>query len=83
MSGVKEGNVTVGRVLSGPCAGGHGGQVISEQIPMVQECDLNWVFSKRKDPQSNPHAPPTVFLPALVIDFVGGRREEVKNLSRQ
>ena len=62
MSGVKEGNVTVGRVLSGRCAGGHGSQVISELIPMVQKYDLNWVISKRKDPQSNPHTPPTVII---------------------
>ena len=41
MKGVDEESAVAKRVLNGPCAGGHGGQVISEDDSQGPKPDLN------------------------------------------
>ena len=66
MRDVDKGDAVVGRVLSGPCASGHGGQVTIEENSHDPKADFGpELFSKRKGPPLRSHASPTARLDGI------------------
>jgi len=66
--GMDKESTVVRRVLNGPCAGGHGGQVISEANSHGPKARFkSWEFPKRNGPFQSSHASPTVCWPALTL----------------
>ena len=60
MRDVDKGDTVVGRVLSGPCASGHGGQVTGGEISHdPKACFGPELFSRRMGKVSRSHASPT------------------------